>query len=254
MRIQYVSDIHLDSSNISRIEKSGDVLVVAGDVSYEDGLLFDFFERKVPIDIPVLFVPGNHEYECREVSTHSFKPLLASLSHVHVLENEAIELNDVLFVGSTLWSDFEGAGVELFSEAMASAQLINDFKTLRCNGQRWTPQGMAQASKQAQVLVSGLLRGSTARRKVLITHYAPHRGSVADVYKKNGRVGPDSAYWVNHLPELLALCDVCIHGHVHDSFDYKVGSTRVVCNPRGYSRLYDQAENGFFDRTKAVEI
>jgi len=24
------------------------------------------------------------------------------------------------------------------------------------------------------------------------------------------------------------------HGHPHDSFDYTVGDTRIVCNPRGY--------------------
>jgi hypothetical protein len=24
------------------------------------------------------------------------------------------------------------------------------------------------------------------------------------------------------------------HGHTHEDFDYMIGTTRVVCNPRGY--------------------
>ena len=25
-----------------------------------------------------------------------------------------------------------------------------------------------------------------------------------------------------------------LHGHTHESFDYNIKNTRVVCNPRGY--------------------
>jgi hypothetical protein len=32
------------------------------------------------------------------------------------------------------------------------------------------------------------------------------------------------------------------HGHMHDPFDYMIGSTRVVCNPRGYLGHDPQAD------------
>lgn len=29
--------------------------------------------------------------------------------------------------------------------------------------------------------------------------------------------------------------DLWVHGHMHNSVDYRVGATRVVTNPRGYA-------------------
>jgi predicted phosphodiesterase len=44
-----------------------------------------------------------------------------------------------------------------------------------------------------------------------------------------------------------------IHGHTHDSFDYRLDGTRVVCNPRGYAK--DGAnENPLFDAGFMIEI
>lgn len=254
MEIQYVSDLHLDSSLMRSIERVGDVLVVAGDVSYDERLVFDFFERRVPSDMPVVFVPGNHEYECKDVATYSFKELLCPFPHVHVLEDDAALIEGVCFVGTPLWSDFEGKGAHLRPDALEWARTLNDFKTIGYQGKRWTPELMALRSQQAQEKVISLLKASEAEKKVLVTHFAPHIGSVHRRYFKNGQPGIDSTYWCNNLPELLAECDLCIHGHVHDSFDYQVGSTQIVCNPRGYSRLYDQAENVFFDPRKTVAL
>ena len=44
-----------------------------------------------------------------------------------------------------------------------------------------------------------------------------------------------------------------IHGHTHDSFDYCLNGTRVVCNPRGYARN-GVNENPLFDANFLVEI
>ena len=42
-----------------------------------------------------------------------------------------------------------------------------------------------------------------------------------------------------------------VHGHFHDSFDYDVYGTRVVCNPRGYS---PDALNPGFDSDLVIEV
>ena len=41
------------------------------------------------------------------------------------------------------------------------------------------------------------------------------------------------------------------HGHTHEEFDYMIGSTRVVCNPRGYINYEDRADEF---KLKYVEI
>jgi hypothetical protein len=40
------------------------------------------------------------------------------------------------------------------------------------------------------------------------------------------------------------------HGHTHHCFDYVIGETRVVCNPRGY----DGYEDTGWDPMKVIEI
>ena len=42
-----------------------------------------------------------------------------------------------------------------------------------------------------------------------------------------------------------------LHGHVHSSFDYMIGDTRVVCNPRGY---VGNEVNPNFDPELVVEV
>ena len=44
-----------------------------------------------------------------------------------------------------------------------------------------------------------------------------------------------------------------IHGHTHDSFDYFINGTRVVCNPRGYA-VDGITENAAFDVDLTVDI
>src|SRR3546814_1788053 len=61
------------------------------------------------------------------------------------------------------------------------------------------------------------------------------------------------------VSDLTALLDetrpvLAIHGHVHDSFDYTVGATRIVVNPRGYASDAYTQENGAFDSRLTVEI
>jgi hypothetical protein len=44
-----------------------------------------------------------------------------------------------------------------------------------------------------------------------------------------------------------------IHGHTHDSFDYTVGGTRVLCNPRGYAKN-GVNENAAFEAGLVVQV
>jgi hypothetical protein len=59
--------------------------------------------------------------------------------------------------------------------------------------------------------------------------------------------------FVSDAESLLAGVDLWVHGHTHDSFDYRVGTTRVLCNPRGYARD-GMVENPRFDPGLGVEI
>lgn len=252
MKIQYVSDLHLDSASMSPVVKNGDVLVVAGDVSFDDDLLVSFFERKTPDDLPIIFVPGNHEHECKDSlrSLEHFSELLSHLPHVRVLQNTSVVIDDVEFVGATLWSDFEGEGLARKASLMEWAARINDFKTIGYGKRAIRPQDMAHLAKTSQQAIELLLKTSAAPKKVVVSHFAPHPQSGDARYQGHRNGG----YWFNDLPALMSKANLWIHGHVHDSKDYVAYGTRVVCNPRGYSATFDLAENPAFDPLAFVEL
>lgn len=252
MKIQYLSDLHIDSSNMARVPKAGDVLVVAGDVSVEDSLLQNFFERNLPWNVPTIFVPGNHEHECKDVlrSREYFSELLVELPHVHVLQNSSMRIEDVEFFGATLWSDFEGSGVCRGAALKEWASRISDFVTIRHGQRAIAPDDMALVSKQSQAELARMLQASSAPKKVVVTHFAPH--SLSGDARHLGALS--SGYWCNDLPHLLRQADLWIHGHVHESKDYRMEGCRVMCNPRGYSETYDLAENLSFNPAACVDI
>jgi Icc-related predicted phosphoesterase len=87
---------------------------------------------------------------------------------------------------------------------------------------------------------------------VVVSHHAPSPRSVAPRY------GADlvSAAFASDLESLIEHYepDLWIHGHTHDSFDYQLGRTRVVCNPRGYVSSQGNLENSRFDPELIIEI
>ena len=118
MKVQYVSDLHLELIPNVRYMRSnplvvaGDVLVLAGDV----GNLCDarpscpmFWEWASANYREVLVVPGNHEY------FHDYDLLAQGdswsreiLHNVHYYQNRVVRIDNVDFVLSTLWSHIPG--------------------------------------------------------------------------------------------------------------------------------------------------
>ncbi|WP_274534676.1 hypothetical protein [Aureimonas sp. AU20] len=82
---------------------------------------------------------------------------------------------------------------------------------------------------------------------VVVTHHAPTPRSIHPRYE--GDVANPA--FASDLTDLVARVgpDLWIHGHVHDSFDYRIGRTRVLANPKGYGD-----ENKAFDQSLVVDV
>jgi len=82
---------------------------------------------------------------------------------------------------------------------------------------------------------------------VVVTHHLPHRRSIPERFKGDLL----NAAYASDLSDLIEQGQptLWVHGHTHDSSDYRVGNTRIMCNPRGYDD-----ENSRFDPTLVVEI
>lgn len=251
MKIQVLSDLHIEGSSMDAINATGDVLVLAGDIHAYPERLPEFFERKVPADIPVVFVPGNHDHEYLNVHKAAgyFEDLLKEFSNVFVLQNKAIVIDGIQFIGSTLWTDFSSEGWYRKKELKDWASNLPDFRRIESHQGHLTVDEMEQLCNEAKTFIETALNQKQTQKRVVVTHYAPMLKSRSQRYGfKN------AGYWCNELPHLMGHADLWIHGHVHDSSDYYELGTRVICNSRGHCKVFNFSENPKFDPQFFVEI
>jgi predicted phosphodiesterase len=255
MKIQLLSDLHLESNPqfVPEPAPGADVLVLAGDIgSYQAGSALadaDFgLARFAPAHgwpVPVLFVPGNHEYDALDFDEADAR-LRETCRRLGItwLERESLVMDGVRFVGTTLWSDFDALALA----APAAQQLKARDKAFRAadfylrktattrHGEPWLA---AQVREQALVCQQWL-RAALARPfdgpTVVVTHFAPSLRSADPRY---GQV-PGTAGFCNALDALLPRAQLWLHGHLHCPVDYRHQGCRVMANPLGYAHKNEQ--------------
>jgi predicted phosphodiesterase len=232
-RIHVLSDIHLEFAPFTPPDVGADVVVLAGDI----GTKFHGVEwANDTFRCPVVYLLGNHEYYGGDLARVIAKCRANAAPHVHVLDGESVSLAGVHFLGATLWTDFDLFGAELRTQAMYAAEsVMTDFKRIRVENHGHFVRLRAAYTRRVFVerrewLAAELAHGQPGRT-VVVTHHAPHRGSLAEEFAQD----LVSAAYVSDLTALLGKSALWIHGHTHTSFDYRVEGTRVLCNPRGYA-------------------
>ena len=262
MKIQLASDLHLEllgaaleGETLIRPGPGADLLVLAGDVASGTAAIDLFKEWPVP----VVYVVGNHEYY-----GHTWEKTRLDLrracsgTRIHFLERDAVVVNGIRILGCTLWTDFKIRG---FTQDQAMEEVerrLNDFYKIN------TATGLLRATQTledhriSRNWLSEQLAIPFAGKTIVVTHHAPHPLSVHPRFA--GEVL--NAGFVSDVTELLFRADVWLHGHTHDSCDYRVGRCRVVSNPAGYARDGWRAEsideleleNKTFDPALIIEI
>jgi len=253
MKLHILSDLHLSVSELALTPTVADVLVLAGDIGRpEQAVAFAVAAGK-----PVLYVAGNHEFYGRSIDrTIAGLRQLCAGSAVHFLEGDECVLGGTRFLGTTLWTDFA-----LFPEpalreqaVQMATRLMRDFARIRRDEDSeslFTPADAAARHALSLAWLERKLDQSWAGPTVVITHHAPSTRSIHRRFAGS----PINAGFVSGLERLMGARRVAlwIHGHTHNSFDYEIEGTRVVCNPRGYARL-GVNENPEFDPAFIVEL
>jgi predicted phosphodiesterase len=234
LKIRVLSDLHLEFRDWTPPATHADVVVLAGDIHVGvDGLEW---ARRHFGSTPVVYVPGNHEFYGARL-----QDVLAALREagerlgISVLDADAIVCEGVRFLGATLWTDFALYGREpgRIARAMADAQYgMNDFRVIRYGVTGLFRPEQARDIHLAQVrwletTLAEPFEGTT----VVVTHFLPHRKSINAKYQGDA-LNPAFASDLDSL--VRPPVALWIHGHTHESCDYVVNGTRVVCNPRGY--------------------
>ena len=250
MRLNVLSDLHLSFGSLPLPENDADVVVLAGDIARpKEAIAWASGFAK-----PVLYVPGNHEFYGGSIAgTLAELKRLSAGSSIRVLDDEEATIEGVRFLGSTLWTDFGLAGEgENRAAAMREAQrFMRDFSRIRLGESPFTPQASATLFAQHAAWLAARLAQPHPEPTVVITHHAPARGSIHPRFADS----PLNACFVSDAEPLVAMsgASLWIHGHTHDSFDYFVNGTRVLCNPRGYAKD-GVNENPSFDANLSVEV
>ncbi len=251
MRFQILSDLHLSRGVPDIPRTDADLVVLAGDIARPaEALVF-----AQSLDKPVLYVPGNHEFYGASIGeTRRELARLATGTNVTILDDTAITLDGVRFLGSTLWADFllDGGGEARTRAMEVSKRFARDFSVIRDDGgATFTPEASAARFAAHAAWLRARLDEAHEGPTVVVTHHAPARGSVHPRFAGS----PVNPCFVSDLAHLMGAERVrlWIHGHTHDSFDYDVAGTRVLCNPRGYAKD-GVDENPRFDPALVVEV
>jgi Icc-related predicted phosphoesterase len=232
MKLQILSDIHLEFGLREFDFSQPDILILAGDIHLgQRG--FEWISEKVK-NIPVIYVLGNHEYY-----KNSYPKLLHSLkkksegTNIHVLENGPVSIGDITFHGSTLWTDFELFGNPEIA-GFESEQKMNDYHLIRRDPaySRFHFADTQSLHLESLKSLKESLGRSTTKINVVVTHHAPSIKSVA----KEDQNDILSAAFASDLEDFIIKTkpSLWIHGHIHKASDYIIGQTRIICNPRGY--------------------
>jgi predicted phosphohydrolase len=254
MKIQFVSDLHIDQWGYGKLcplpfgpeHIIGDVLVVAGDVDERIPSLVSYLKTLTEAGRPVLFLLGNHEYFSETWTTYRDKLRETLPAGVTFLDCTETVLQNVRFLGCTLWTNFGGSMRKLrdCESGMPDYEnIVKDDSWAMITGE----DVLARHVEEREWLESRLAE-SFSGPTVVVTHHAPSERSNRPIFA-GSRI---SAAFYSNLGTLIEKTqpNLWVHGHMHNSSDYRIGKTRVVCNPCGYW----EGENEGWNPTAMVEV
>ncbi|SCK11216.1 Predicted phosphoesterase [Variovorax sp. HW608] len=276
MKVLILSDPHLEFSPFELpAGLEFDVVVLAGDIHSPAAKAVRWAGEGTRFGgKPVVYVPGNHEfYDTRMDHAIAEMRAAARVNGVHFLDGDQVLIDGVRFLGATLWTDFElniqppalgGSVMDLERALRLASNSLNDYTLIRTPDEEAEPdtwrskQGRRlQAADTRQIhlsqreWLSRMLQEEFSWPTVVVTHHAPHRGSLAARHASDWVFRARVSELAEDLFEVPALW---IHGHIHQNLDYRVGSCRVVTNPRGYVRWGGAMENPAFNPSLIVDL
>lgn len=276
MKIAIASDLHLEFGDLEiSNDDNADVLILSGDICvaadldmrdrrqtelgfarYRSERFHDFFERCAANFPHVIYVLGNHEYYHSDFATAlgEMRRKLAHLSNLYVLEREVKVINDVTFIGGTLWTDMNNLdSLTLYH----MRTMMNDFRVItnsttpvhfrtqegefKTRVGKFSPEDAVSEHVKMKQYIQSVVQGNHDTKYVVVGHHSPSKQSTHAMYASdtimNGGYSSDMDEFITDHPQIR----LWTHGHTHHPFDYVVGETRVICNPRGYINYEPEA-------------
>lgn len=261
MRIHLHSDLHLEF-NDHRLP-GGDLLLLAGDIctarhldredvsaSPKGQRYADFFADCGKKYANVLMIPGNHEAYGTNVSRVVGHISQHIPKNMIVSEQGAFHFGDWVFLVGTAWTDMN-KGDPVTHGVVSGA--MNDFRMIRYGDSyaRFTTHVAAKLHRQFIAWLKGQLETYKDKRVFVMTHHAPSFASIPERFRGelhlNGGFASDLSELILESPQIRYWA----HGHIHDTVDYEIGTTKIISNPRGY---VPSESNHAYDPNHTIEL
>lgn len=266
MRIHYCSDIHLEFGDAERPLPSGDVMVLAGDITLIGALdpADDMYFRHAELrhrtmkffdDIRqnfdrVFYLIGNHEAYSYSL-TAAPKVIRKFLPHVELLNDTVVDLaDDTILVGGTLWTDMNGNSQGAHDVVGRS---MNDFRLIHTGKDNviFTTRAAVKRHRKTLACIKGAALGHPDKTIIVATHHAPS-------YKGINSEHSGSTFNAGYASSLEDF--ICEHknirhwifGHTHIQTSFDIGQCKVVSNSRGY--VGREASARTFEMDRSFEV
>ena len=277
MKIALASDVHLEFGDLDfDNDSNADVLILGGDIcvasdmtqrdpyntmgeEYRSNRFHAFFQRCCERFPHVIFIVGNHEHyhgDFAKTVPH-FKDVLGYLPNLHILEKETWVLDDITFIGGTLWTDMNRRDNRTLHDI---SRMMNDFRCVDHSAKtedgrgwpgRFTTTDAANDHDAMVSFIDQTVAANPAGRYVVVGHHSPSRLSTHPKYQDqfimNGGYSSHLDDFIQDRPQIK----LWTHGHTHEDFDYMIAGCRILCNPRGYINYEERADTW---RLKTVEV
>ena len=261
MKFILQSDLHGNFSHIETPKDPDVYLILSGDVDevQRENRHKSIIKHCTDRFKGVFYLPGNHEYYGSNIHKVNEKlhQMNEEFDNLYLLLNTSyfFKEENVMVMGSTLWSSFNNRNPLTMYDAKTG---MNDYKYIRhgTNYEPWRrkliPEDTANFHDQTIKYFKNERKSNPDMKLVVCTHHAPHPNSIHDRFKGDSLNDAYCTDLTDLIEELNA--DVWTHGHMHDSFDYKVHNTRIMCNPHGYMYPNGDLENSNFNPDFTFEV
>lgn len=283
MKILLGSDLHIEFGQLKVTNAhDAEVLILSGDIVTASTLqgwnpesiippmekanrFMTFFEQCSTNFKHVLYIMGNHEHYHGDYATSAdtLRTVLEEFPNIHFMDKESITIDDVTFIGGTLWTDMNKEDPHTL---YAIKGIMNDFQVIKNSNRvvsfkdedsrfhqriaRFCPEDTVEDHKAMLAFIDETTKDKT-NKFVVVGHHSPSKASTHPRYRgealMNGAYSSDLSEFILDRPQIK----LWTHGHTHDPYDYMIGSTRIVCNPRGYINHEACADNFEF---KLLEV
>jgi predicted phosphodiesterase len=270
--VRLFSDLHLefdDSFTIPNL-KPNQVVILAGDIHVKHRGI-PWIKTILEKGNHVVYVDGNHEFYHTTIDKvkRLYHALDSEYENFHYLDDSSVFINDVEFLGGTLWTDMDNENPNVYIPLgekrfdRYSTDGVWDYRHiyLKRPNQGKDGQDVYNVLKTKDTVnfhkkTIAFLKERAGKHPVqfVVTHHTPHEIFLDRKRNRKSKVH-DFAYYTD-LHYLANQFSYWAAGHTHKKVFQQIDNVLYLSNPRGYHDTKDPDEDlvAEFDPNLIIKI